>query len=87
MSNKKYSKTEDLFILDSMLNYSSISEGCKNIGKVLGRSPHGIMQRFYDLKKTLPNHPACTKNWRIKEQPKLKWYQKLFKVFNHGKKA
>lgn len=86
-TSKKYSKTEDLFILDSLLKYSSLQEGSEKIGTVLNRSPKGIIQRFYDLKKAFPDHPACTKNWRVKEhKPKLKWYQKIFKLFGHGNK-
>lgn len=55
---KRYSKTEDLFILNEMAKANQIKECSEKLATALARTPLAIRQRYQALKKIYPDHPA-----------------------------
>lgn len=62
--SKKYSKNEDLFILNETLNHKTLKEAFTRLAPVLNRTEKGIEQRYNHMKKLYPEHPTYKINWR-----------------------
>ena len=62
--SKRYSKNEDLFILNETLNHKSLKEAFSRLAPVLNRTEKGIEQRYNVLRKQYPSHPTYKIDWR-----------------------
>ena len=92
ITRKRYSKAEDLFILDEIAKYKTIKEGTEKLAVALARTPMAIKNRYQTLKDIYPEHPAFSlarTRKEISEEVTKSGFKKFIdKIFHrHGSKA
>lgn len=92
ITRKRYSKTEDLFILDEIAKSKTIREGTEKLAVALARTPIAIENRYRKLKDIYPEHLAFslvrTRKEVSEEATKSRFKKFIDKIFHrHGSKV